>query len=142
MALTREPSLKRASTMGVDSSTRRPTCENDLVDDSQQVGRRRGRWTVVSFKQALALNVYLLVRVHQDVAYGGVLEQRFRGVQGRNTSSRTSSQICCFFERTQQRGLGIDQAEQSLADLAANALVVDGGQRFEVDLVEQFSGAA
>ncbi len=30
MALTREPSAKRASTMGVDSSMRRPTCETIL----------------------------------------------------------------------------------------------------------------
>ena len=30
MAFTRDPSLKRASTMGVDSSTRRPTCETIL----------------------------------------------------------------------------------------------------------------
>ncbi len=37
MALTREPSLSRASTMGVDSSMRRPTWRDDLVDDPQQV---------------------------------------------------------------------------------------------------------
>ena len=41
MALTREPSGRRASTMGLDSSTRRPTALDDLVDHLAVLGRRR-----------------------------------------------------------------------------------------------------
>ena len=37
IALTREPSGRRASTIGDDSSMRRPTRRDDAVDDPQQV---------------------------------------------------------------------------------------------------------
>ena len=41
MALTREPSGRRASTMGDASSTRRPTADDDLLDDLRGTGCRR-----------------------------------------------------------------------------------------------------
>ena len=37
MALTREPSASRASTIGLDSSMRRPTDADDALDDLHQV---------------------------------------------------------------------------------------------------------
>ncbi len=59
MALTREPSLRRASTMGVDSSTRRPTWRDDLVDDAQQV-LVVAKGDAGQLEQTLALHVDLL----------------------------------------------------------------------------------
>jgi hypothetical protein len=44
-----------------------------------------------------------------------------------------------FFERAEQRRLGVDQLDHRLAHFAAHALVVDGGQRLQVDLVHQLA---
>jgi hypothetical protein len=61
--LTREPSGRRASTIGDDSSMRRPTAEDDAVDDLEEVAvvLSARRWVpgVPPFHE------HLLVGVHQ-----------------------------------------------------------------------------
>ncbi len=138
IAFTREPSLRRASTMGVDSSTRRPTwltilsmmrsrCASSRKADAGQfpVGPCAPR------RPACACSPECREMV-------GSCSSGSSGPSP-NTSSRTSSQICCFSMRAQQRGLVVDQRDQRLAHLAAHALVVDGGQRLQVDLVQQLA---
>ncbi len=123
MALTREPSLKRASTMGLDSSTRRPTWRHDLVDDAQQV-LSVAEGDGGQFEQALALDVDLLVGVDQNVGDAGILQQRLERPEAEDFVQDFVADLL-LFERAEQRRLGIDQRDQRLAHFAAHPLVVD-----------------
>ena len=73
--MTREPSLRRASTIGDDSSTRRPTGRDDAVDDVHQV-RVVVEAHLGQLELAAALDVDLLRAVHEDVGYRRIGEQR------------------------------------------------------------------
>ena len=75
IALTREPSGRRASTIGLDSSMRRPTDADDALDDAQQV-RVVLEDDVGLFEHAVPLDVDLIVAVDQDVGDVRVLQQR------------------------------------------------------------------
>ena len=55
------------------------------------------------------------------------------------TSSRYLVADLLLFERAEQRRLGVDQLNHRLAHFGSHALVVDGGQRFQVDLVHQLA---
>ena len=61
MALTREPSARRASTIGDDSSMRRPTWLDDALDDPAQVRPRRHEAGLGALEPAAALHVDRLV---------------------------------------------------------------------------------
>ena len=80
MTLTRDPSARRASTIGDDSSTRRPIVRHDLVDDVHQV-RVVLEADVGVFQHARALDVNLVVPVDQDVVDGRVLQQGLQRAQ-------------------------------------------------------------
>ena len=75
IALTREPSGRRASTIGELSSTRRPT---PLTMRSMTRIRCLSSWNVVGSRSSLpcALDVDVLVGVDQDVADRRVAQQR------------------------------------------------------------------
>ena len=82
MALTRDPSLKRASTMGVDSSMRRPTWRTILSMMRSRCWSSRKR-DVGQLEQALPLDVDLLVGVHQNVGDGRDPAAAARAAPGR-----------------------------------------------------------
>jgi hypothetical protein len=117
--------------MGVDWSTRRPTWETIL---SMIVAERH----VGQLEQTLALDVNLFVRVDQNVGDRGVLQQRFERSQAEHFVQHFIADLL-LLKRAQQRGLGIDQRDQRLPDFAAHALVVDGRQRLQIDLVDQLA---
>ena len=78
--LTREPSSRRASTMGDDSSMRRPTAETILSMMCIRCGLVLED-DVGLLKHAAPLHVDRLVGVHQDVVDGGILQQRLQRAQ-------------------------------------------------------------
>ena len=75
MMLTRLPSLRRASTSGVDSSTRRPTSVTMRVATCRTCGSSR-KTHVGQLDLALALDVDLMRAVDHDVGHALVVEQR------------------------------------------------------------------
>ena len=93
---------------------------------------------VGQFEQAAPLHVDLLVGVDQNVGDGGILQQRLQRPQAEHFVQHFVADLL-FFERAEQRRLGVDQRDHRLAHFAAHALVVDGGQRFQVDLVHQLA---
>ena len=74
MTLTREPSASRASTMGDDSSTRRPT-----DDTMRSITRRRCssemKCTLVRSRQAGALDVDVVAAIDHHLADGRVVQE-------------------------------------------------------------------
>ena len=90
------------------------------------------------FEQALALDVDLLVAVDQNVGDGRVLQQRLERAQAEDLVQNLFGDLL-LFERAEQRRLVVDQRDDRLAHFGAHALVVDGRQRFEVDLVQQLA---
>ena len=73
--MTREPSCRRASTIGLDSSMRRPTDADDALDDCDKGARRSGRRRR-SLPAALALDVDLVVAIDENVRDVGIAQQR------------------------------------------------------------------
>ena len=73
--LTREPSGRRASTIGDDSSTRRPTAATILLMMRSRCASSL-KWTLVSSSLPNRSTKHLLVRVDQDVGDRRILEQR------------------------------------------------------------------
>ena len=81
--LTREPSSRRASHSGCDSSTRRPTAETILLMMRSRCAsslKRHGQ----RLEHAAALDVDAFVAVDQDVGDGRVLEQRLERTEARH----------------------------------------------------------
>ena len=78
MALTREPSGRRASTMGLDSSTRRPTALDDLVDHLPVLAVV-GEGEVGRLDDALPLHPDLVVGVAHDLGDGRVGQRAVEG---------------------------------------------------------------
>ena len=93
---------------------------------------------VGQLQQALALHVDLLVPVDQDVGDGGILQQRLERPQAEDFVQHLVADLL-LFERAEQRRLGSINEIERLAHFAAHALVVDGGQRLQVDLVQQLA---
>ena len=127
MALTREPSSRRASTIGCASSMRRPTCETIFSMMCSRCALSLNR-TGVSAQLAAALDVDLVVAVDQDVGDGGLLEQRFQRAQPKHFVEH-------FFDDPVLLGGGHRHAlvfEQPLhhaADLGAHALLRNRADR-------------
>ena len=76
IALTREPSGRRASTIGDASSTRRPMRRDDLVDDAQQVLVVDELRRSVIVDLAAALDVDVVRAVDHDLGDGVVAQER------------------------------------------------------------------
>ena len=77
MALTREPSVRRASTIGLDSSMRRPIGRDDAVDDAHDVVVVL-EGEVGQLEPAAALDVDLAGPVDHDLGDGLVAQQRLQ----------------------------------------------------------------
>ena len=82
IALTRDPSRSRASTIGLDSSMRRPTV---LTMRSMICIRWRSSLKTMSVcsSRPFALDVDLIEAVHQDVGDVRIAQQRLRAGRGR-----------------------------------------------------------
>ena len=137
MALTREPSLRRASTIGLDSSTRRPTWETIL-------SMMRNRCAVVveahvgQLQQSLALHVDLLVAVHQDVGDGRVLQQRFERSQAEDFVQHLMADAL-LFGGGEQVGFLLHHGQDGLPHFGAYAVVIDAGEGLQVDALQQLA---
>ena len=88
MIFAREPSGRRASTMGEDSSTRRPTAETILSMMCIRCALSL-KTTLVLSRRAAAFHVNYVVCVHQDVVDIGSCRSGSRGPRPKS-SSRTS----------------------------------------------------
>src|SRR5215207_3672396 len=91
---------------------------------------------VGQFKQAAALDVNLLRAVDQDVGDGWIGEQRLERPQAKHLVENFVANLL-FLNGAKQCRLSVDERNERLPDFSANSLVVDGRQRFEVDLVQQ-----
>ena len=103
IALTREPSARRASTIGLDSSMRRPT---ELTMRSMICSRCRsslnvdvGRLRAVPF----ALDVDLIEAVHQDVGDRRVAQQRFERTETEQLVEDVGDQALALEEAERRR---------------------------------------
>ena len=106
IALTREPSCRRASTIGLDSSMRRPTEADDALDDLRY--RCASFWNddVGLFQPAFALDVDLVVAVDQDVRDVGILEQRLERAKAEDLVQDVGDQRIPL-EQAQRRRLAL-----------------------------------
>ena len=121
-AQTREPSSRRASTMGEESSMRRPTFDDDAVDDHAHV--RLVLETDVGFDQPpAALDVDVVEAVDHDVADGGSLSSGSSGPRPK-TSSRISSMSLSRSAIVMGQRFVDDQPLHHVADLGAHAVLV------------------
>ena len=68
----------------------------------------------------------------------GILQQRLERPQAEDFVQHFVADLL-LFERAEQRRLGVDQLNHRLAHFGAHALVVDGRQRLQVDLVQQLA---
>ena len=75
ITFTREPSGRRASTIGEASSTRRPTAGDDPLDDAHQMGVV-GEAGVGLVEHACALDEHLVVAVHHHLGDPVVAQER------------------------------------------------------------------
>ena len=134
-ALTRLPSARRASTIGDDSSTRRPTAETIFWMIRSRCFSSLKR-TGVGSSTPIALDEHLVVAVDQDVGDRRVLEQRLERAEAEQLVEHVADQLLALgmVERVVLLGqlLGDDVADFVL-DLLARHLV----ERRQVDQVEQ-----
>ena len=148
IALTREPSESLASTMGEDSSTRRPTCETIL-------SIIRYRW-LSSLKVTLVSSswpfrsMYTCLWVLTKMSLIVVSSSRGSSGPRPNTSSRTSSQICCLSSELRRvdsssindiKALRTSTRTLSLSMLArASRLILSRSRRCSRNLSSWYSG--
>ena len=118
MALTREPSARRASTMGEDSSTRRPIAETMRSMMLIRWASSRN-CTEVSFENAAALDVDVLVGVDQNIGNGGIGEQRLERAETENFVENFLRKALAFLQ-VHGRGFADDQSFENLRHFAAN----------------------
>jgi hypothetical protein len=110
---------------------------NDLVDDPQQMLIITKSY-VSQLQQTSALDVDLFAAVDEDIGDGRIHKQRLKRSQTKDLVEYFVANLL-FFDRTEQRGLTVDQRNQGLPNFAPNPLVVDHRQGFEVDLVKELA---
>ncbi len=133
--LTREPSCRRASQSGCDSSTRRPTADDDFVDDAQQMllvlEAHRQR-----LEHAAALDVDAFMTVDQDVADARVLEQRLERTQAGHFVENFRDEIGEFL-RVERQPLDQHVLRDQLLDVVADFVLRQLFQRRKIDFLDQ-----
>ena len=137
IALTREPSGSRASTIGELSSTRRPTA---LTMRSMTRRRWRSSWKVGGdlLELAVALDEHVLVGVDQDVADRRVAQQRLQRAEPEHVIEQLDEERFALAEAERRSLLGEQLGEQR-ANLAFGARAVRLRERLEVEAVEQLA---
>ena len=135
IALTRDPSGRRASTIGELSSTRRPT---PLTMRSMTRSRCSSSWNVVgdALEHAAALHVHLLVGVDQDVADRRVAQQRLERPEPEDFVEHLAEERLALARLSGVAFFG-EQLEEQRADFALRARAIGLRQRLEVQAVEQ-----
>ena len=110
---------------------------NDFFDDAQQVGvvleLHRG---AVQF--AAAFHVDAVRRGHQDVADGGVLQQRFERAEAEDLIQDLLDDAV-LFHQAEGRLLFFHEPGDGGANFRADAFAGHGGERLQVDPVQQFA---
>jgi hypothetical protein len=89
-------------------------------------------------EQAVAFYVDLLIAVDQNVGDGWVLQQRLERPQAKYLVEDLFGDLLAF-ERAKQRLFAVDEGDDGLPHLATNPLVVNGGERLEIDLLQQLA---
>ena len=137
MAFTREPSARRASTIGEDSSTRRPTAETmrSMMPIKMDVVAELDRGHL---QNAFALDVDPLVRVDQNVRHGRIGKQRLERPESENFIENFLGEALPLLQ-VHRRGFADDQRFENLRHLAAHVLAVDFGQAVEIQLLNQLA---
>ena len=103
IALTREPSARRASTIGELSSIAAADAADDAIDDAQQVLVVLERGACTRSSTPLALDEDVLVRVDQDVADGRVAQQRLERTQAEDVVEELGEQRLALGQADRRR---------------------------------------
>ena len=137
MALTREPSARRASTIGLDSSMRRPTRADDALDDLHQV-------TIVLeddvgfLELAFALDVDLVETVDENVGDRRIAQQHFERTEAEQLVDDVGDQRFALEQAERHRGaLALDHADDEAADLRFGVLPAHPREPVEIEPVQQ-----
>ena len=119
IALTREPSGRRASTIGELSSMRRPTplTMRSMTRSRCCIVLKRGRHL---FELARALDEHLLVRIDQDVADRLVAEQRLQRSEAEDFVDDVAENRVALGNRQRHAGFG-DERRDERPDLRFDA---------------------
>ncbi len=134
-AQTREPSSRRASTMGDESSMRAADVRNDAVDNHAQM--RLIPEADVGFDQpAAALDVHVVEAVDHDVGDGVVLQQRFERAEAEDFVLNFFDDAFALGHRHRDAFVD-DQPFDEIADLRAHAVFVQRLQLLGRERVEQ-----
>ncbi len=137
MALTREPSGRRASTMGEVSSTRRPTL--DTMRSMICIRWSLSRNLTSVFSSLPRRSTINLVRaVDQDIADGRVLEQHFERAEAEGLVEHLVDEAFAF-HAVEQRIFGIAQAFDHQANFAAQRVAGQVADARQVELVDQLA---
>ena len=138
IALTREPSCRRASTIGLDSSMRRPTALTMRSMICMQVPSSLNMMSV-GFEPAVPLDVDLVEAVDQDVRDRRVARAATSSGPRPNSSCRTSVISALALVQAERRrvALAVEHAADQRADLRLGVLALDPRQPLEVEPVEQ-----
>jgi hypothetical protein len=133
IAFTREPSGRRASTIGLDSSTRRPTRETIF---SMIFIRCALSWKVMSVSSSAApLDVHLAAGVDQDVGHGRVVQQRLERAEAEHLVLDVEHQVMALL-LVQDDALFLDDALDQQRQLVLELLAGQALQALQVDPVE------
>ena len=137
IALKREPSSMRASTIGQVSSTRRPTFEmiRSMICIRWLLSRKV---TLGLLHLAAALDVDVLRAVDEDVADRRVLQQHFQRPQAERLVEHLVDQPFALVA-VQQRVFGVAEMLDDQADLAAEHVAFQFADPRQVELVDQLA---
>jgi hypothetical protein len=114
-----------------------PDPGNDFLDDPQQVR------VILEFHRraeqfAVALDVDQPGRGHQNIRYGGVLQQRLQRTESEDFVQNLFHHAL-FFEQAEWCLLLLEQLGNRAAYFRAHALAAQSRQRFQVDAVQQLA---
>ncbi len=137
MALTREPSCEARVDHGarlVDATSDRA---DDPLDDLHQVPvvakHDRG-----FFELAVALDVHLVVAIHEDVRDVAILQQLLERTEAEQLVEDVGDQVLSFVQAERRRlRLILDHPVDQFADLGLGFAAADAREPFEVQLVQQ-----
>ena len=137
MALTRQPSGKRASTIGDVSSTRRPTFDTmrSMICIRWSLSRNL---TSRLLHLAAAFDVDLVRPVDEDVADGRVLEQHLQRAEAERLVEHLVDEALAL-HAVEQRVFGVAQPLDDEADLAAQRVAFQVADPRQVELIDQLA---
>ena len=137
MALTREPSGRRASTIGRRFVDAPADLRHDAVDDLHQMFVV-AELDVGLFQLAAAFDVDLVRAVDQDIADRRVLEQHFQRAEAEGLVEHLVDEALAF-HAVEQRVFGVAQAFDDQADFAAQRVAGQVADARQVELVDELA---